>query len=102
MSNRPPHNAGHPRRPGDFHGTMRALQTYVTALTQEPEKLQKRQPEDGEMIALNACEELHSFSFKPISADGPKNQRSFRCKIVLEEPVTEFPHPQFWSADGMP
>ena len=52
---------------------MLALRRNVTALPQKPEKLQKRQPEYSEIIALDACKKLHSSTFEPVSANRTKN-----------------------------
>src|SRR5579872_1280002 len=67
MRDRPPHNAGEPRRPGDRHSLSLLSQDAV--LAQELQQFYQRQAEDRKMITLDPREKLRSPALDPVSSD---------------------------------
>src|SRR5689334_919898 len=71
-------------------------------VAEETEELEQRQPEDREVIALDAVEQLRPSAFELIGADRAEERRALACEICVEKSVTEIPHPQPGAAYRMP
>src|SRR5258708_17194390 len=66
------------------------------------EQRQQGQAKDGEITALDACEELNTDAFEPVGADRPEDLGADGVEIILEEPVAEIPHGERRAVDEMP
>ena len=70
--------------------------------TQERQKLEQRQTEYGEEIALDFAEQLRAAAFKMISADGQRHSRPDVREVLLKEGVAEVAHRKARDCGVMP
>src|SRR5262245_44039654 len=61
-------------------------------LSQEIERGQKWQAEDGEMIRLDTLEQMHAITLDLIGADACHHGRTSGFEIGIEEPFAESTH----------
>ncbi len=61
---------------------------------QKIERAQKRQTQNGEIVALDALEKLNAESFQLVAADTRQRRVTDRVEIAIEKFVGERPHRQ--------
>lgn len=54
------------------------------------------------MISLHIVKKLRASAFQTVCTDRAEDLRTFRSEIIIEERVSEFPHPQSWPAHAVP
>src|SRR5215510_4223993 len=67
-----------------------ANETSVTP--QEIERRQQRQAEDGEMIRLDALEQMYAEALELIGADARRHRRAGRFEISIEKAIAQHSH----------
>src|SRR5712691_546251 len=68
------------------------LADEASFLSQEIKRWQQWQAEDGEMIRLDALEQMHAITLELIGADACHHGRAGSFEIGVEKPVTERAH----------
>src|SRR6266550_9377360 len=72
------------------------------AAAQKAQQLEKRQPENGEMVAFHPLKQLNAHAFEPIGTDRAEQRVAFDRDVMVEKGLAERAHRQLWRACRVP